>query len=94
MNGQEFYHIESQFTDLRRMDVVVDVGRDQFIIELKLWKGEAARDRAYEQLLGYMDSKKADKGYLLTFDFRKEKNKERKAEWVRVGDRLIFDVIV
>ena len=94
VNGLGFYHIESQFTDLRRMDIIVDFGRDQFIVELKLWKGEAAKDKAYEQLLGYMNSKNANKGYLLTFDFRKDRNKERKSEWVRVEDKQIFDVII
>jgi len=76
------------------MDVVVDFGRDQFIIELKLWKGETNKERAYEQLLGYMDTKNATKGYLLTFDFRKEVNKDRKSEWVSLGGRKIFDVTV
>ena len=95
VNGYGFYHIESQFTDLRRMDVVVDYGRDQFIIELKLWRGETARERAYDQLLEYMDSKGVDKGYLLTFDFRKEANKESKADWVQVADgKMIFEVVV
>lgn len=94
VNGHGFFHIESQFTDLRRMDVVVDFGREQFIIELKLWKGEQAQSKAYEQLLDYMDSKRLDKGYLLTFDFRKEGNKERKAEWVQVAGKQIFEVIV
>ncbi len=92
INGQGFYHIESQFTDLRRMDIIVDFGKDQFIIELKLWKGEAAQKNAYEQLMGYMDSKNAKKGYLLTFDFRK--NKETKAEWVNMNGKEIFEVIV
>jgi hypothetical protein len=94
INGQGFYHIESQFTDLRRMDVVLDFGNDQFIIELKLWKGEAAKEQAYERLAGYMSSRNADKGYLLTFDFRKNRSKGYSAEWVRVGDRMIFDVVV
>jgi len=94
INGKGFFHIESQFTDLRRMDIVVDFGSDQFIIELKLWKGEAAKDKAYEQLLAYLEAKNTAKGYLLTFDFRKEKNKEYKAEWVKVGDKQIFEVIV
>jgi len=94
INGRGFYHIESQFTDLRRMDIVVDYGHEQFIIELKLWKGEKAQDRAYAQLLDYMDSKHLEKGYLLTFDFRKEWNKTTKAEWVQVGGKQIFEVIV
>jgi len=94
INGGGFYHIESQFTDLRRMDIVVDYGREQFIIELKLWRGEQHEREAYEQLLGYMDSKRADTGYLLTFDFRKGAKKQPKAEWVEFGGKRIFDVIV
>jgi hypothetical protein len=93
INGQGFYHIESQFTDLRRMDIVVDFGQEQFIIELKLWKGEAGMDKAYEQLWGYMQSKGADTGYLLTFDFRKAKEKQD-AAWVEMGDGRIFSVMV
>ena len=74
--------------------MVVDYGRDQFITELKLWR-ETARDKAYDQLLEYMDLKGTDKGYLLTSDFRKEPSKERKAEWVQAGDgKMIFEVVV
>ena len=94
INGQGFYHIESQFTDLRRMDIVVDFGRDQFIIELKIWRGEQYEEQAYEQLCGYLESKRVDRGYLLIFDFRKEANKERRAEWIQVDGKKIFEVIV
>ncbi|MDR2713663.1 MAG: AAA family ATPase, partial [Clostridiales bacterium] len=95
INGKGFYHIESQFTDLRRMDIVVDFGRDQFIIELKIWNGNSRHQEAYDQLLGYMENKKALNGYLLTFDFRKEANKQRRAKWVDFeGGKRIFDVVL
>ena len=94
INGGGFFHIESQLTDLRRMDIVVDYGQEQFIIELKIWRGEGARDKAYAQLLGYMNAKGRDVGYLLTFDFRKEGTRKKKAEWVQIGDKKILDVIV
>ena len=94
INGHGFYHIESQFTDQRRMDIVVDFGSDQFIIELKLWKGEAKHEKAYEQLAGYMDSKGFSAGYLLTFDFRKDVNKQPYAKWVDFNGKRIFDVVV
>jgi hypothetical protein len=94
VNGFGFFHIESQNTDMRRMDVVVDYMREQFIIELKLWRGEKAQSNAYEQLLAYMDARHMGKGYLLTFDFRKDSNKEPKAEWVTVQGKEIFEVIV
>ena len=94
INGQGFYHIESQFTDLRRMDIVVDFGRDQFIVELKIWRGEKYEENAYKQLIGYMETKKAEKGYLLMFDFREETNKERKAEWIEFDGKRIFDIMI
>ena len=76
------------------MDIVVDYGREQFIIELKVWRGNQYRDDGYKQLLGYMESKNAATGYLLIFDFREEKSKERKAEWVELDGKRIFDVLV
>jgi len=94
INGQGFYHIESCFTDLRRMDIVVDFGKEQFIIELKLWHGEHYKQEAYKQLLGYMESKNANTGYLLTFDFRKGSSKKPFAEWVDFNGKHIFDVVV
>ena len=94
INGQGFYHIESQFTDLRRMDIVVDFGSEQFIIELKLWKGEAKHSTAYEQLAGYLDSKGFAAGFLLTFDFRKGVQKQPYAKWVDFDGKRLFDVVV
>ena len=94
INGQGFYHIESQLTDLRRMDIVVDFGREQYIIELKLWRGETSHDKAYEQLLGYLGSKGASVGYMLTFDFRRGVNKQPYAKWVERGGTRIFDVVL
>ena len=98
VNGHGNFYIESQFTDERRMDVVVDFRGQQFIIELKLWRGEKAQENAYRQLLGYMNSKDLNEGYLLTFDLRKGENRESKTEWVETqnGDatKRIFEVVV
>ena len=94
INGQGFYHMESQFTDFRRMDLVVDFASEQFILELKLWKGEAEHEKAYEQLAGYLESKNTSTGYLLTFDFRKDANKQIYAKWVEYGEKQIFDVVI
>ncbi len=94
INGQGFYHIESQLRDQRRMDIVVDYGKEQFILELKLWHGEQKHEEAYAQLAAYLDAKDANKGYLLTFDFRKERNRKPRAEWVEYHEKQIFDVMV
>jgi hypothetical protein len=76
------------------MDIVVDFGRQQFILELKVWDGQAKHAEAYSQLGGYLESKNADTGYLITFDFREEGNKVRKAEWVEHEGKRIFDLMV
>ena len=94
LNGQGNFYIESQFTDLRRMDIVVDFEGQQIIVELKLWKGDAHKEKAYEQLLGYMEAKNASEGFLLTFDFRKQKTEEHTPGWVEFDGRRIFDVVV
>jgi hypothetical protein len=101
INGEGFYYIESETTDARRMDLVVSYGREEFIIELKVWRGEAAHRAGYEQFAEYLRSRGRKEGYLLTFDFRKESNRESGEEWVTVvsdgqasGELRIFDVML
>lgn len=93
INGIGFYHIESETSNAKRMDIVVDYGNEQFIIELKRWYGGAAYQQAYDQLLGYMEAKDISEGYLLTYDFSKKKNRHE-PKWVEMKGRRIFDVIV
>jgi hypothetical protein len=50
INGQGFYHIETQTRNIRRMDVVVDYGKQQFVVELKLWHGDKKHEDAYLQV--------------------------------------------
>ncbi|GBU23730.1 hypothetical protein R83H12_00347 [Fibrobacteria bacterium R8-3-H12] len=95
INGNGFCHIESETRDRERMDVVVDFGREQFIVELKLWYGEQSHEKALEQLAGYLDSKSKDTGYMLTFDFRKAENVGKpQVGWVEHRGKRILDVMV
>ena len=95
INGSGFFHLETETRNSRRMDVIVDYGKEQFIIELKIWRGPQYKEESYDQLLDYMNSKNAATGYLITFDFRKESNKQRQAEWLEFdGVKRIFDVMV
>jgi len=93
INGDGFYHVESEINDFR-MDLIVDYKREQFIVELKIWRGEKYEQMAYEQLADYMKIKNAEKSYLLTFDFRKESNKSDKAEWIEIDGKQIFEIFV
>jgi len=93
LNGNGFAHTESAFTDDKRMDVLVNYLDQQFIVELKIWRGEKRHEHAFKQLLGYMDKMSFNEGYLLTFDFRQKK--EQKQEWTSVaGEKKIFSIIV
>ncbi|GBU23736.1 hypothetical protein R83H12_00353 [Fibrobacteria bacterium R8-3-H12] len=95
INGNGFCHIESETRDRERMDVVVDFGREQFIVELKLWYGEQSHENAFEQLVGYLESKSKDTGYMLTFDFRKAENVGKpQVGWVEHRGKKILDVMV
>ena len=93
INGEGDYYVEPQISDFR-MDIVVQFRSQRFILEVKLWHGGKRHDEAYGQLYGYLAKKKMSEGYLLTFNFNKGENKERKAEWVEYNGKKIFDVIV
>ncbi len=73
INGTGHYYVEAQTRDERRMDVVVNYASEQFIIELKIWRGQVYNDRGIDQLCDYLDSMHEQKGYLLTFNFNEKK---------------------
>ena len=91
INGSGFAHMESEQGDGKRTDVIVNYLTQQFIVELKIWRGQKAHEKAQDQLLGYMDKLNLHVGYLLTFDFREKKVCHQK--WIDFDDqKKIFDV--
>jgi len=93
INGRGFYHIEAETRNRSRLDVIIDFDKEQFIVELKIWKGEQKHEKAYEQLIEYLNSKNKSEGYLLTFDFRKCKAKKSSAKWVRKSRKKFLDCL-
>lgn len=94
LNGRGFYFLESTLADDRRMDLVVIYNQEQFVIELKTWKGTLYNEKGVGQLLGYMDKRSVSEGYLLTFDFRKQPEM-MDAHWRDEGNgRRVFEVRV
>jgi hypothetical protein len=73
INGTGNYYIEAQTRDKTRTDVIVDYRGQQFVIELKLWKGESYHHSGQVQLAEYLELYNLDRGYLLTFNFNKHK---------------------
>ena len=73
INGVGSYHIEEQTRDHDRMDVVVDYLGQQYVIELKIWRGNSYNERGEQQLCRYLDYFGLKTGYLLSFCFNKSK---------------------
>ena len=74
INGTGNYYIEARTRDNKRTDIIVDYLGKQFIVELKIWRGEEYNKRGKEQLFKYLDYYKQEKGYLLSFNFNQKKS--------------------
>ena len=93
INGIGFYYVEPQTRDNRRMDLVVTYDRQEFIVELKIWRGEKYEESGRDQFAGYLATRGMDEGYLVTFDFSKNKQ-ETEPKWVELRGKRIFEAIV
>ncbi|MCI9142610.1 MAG: 9-O-acetyl-N-acetylneuraminate esterase, partial [Lachnospiraceae bacterium] len=74
INGTGNYYLEAQTRDAGRTDVVVDYRGEQFIVEMKIWRGNEYNERGEEQLTGYLDYFRREKGYMLSFNFNRKKD--------------------
>ena len=92
INGTGNYYIESQTRDSKRTDVIVDYLGKQYIIELKIWRGEEYNKRGIEQLGDYLDAYHQKTGYMLSFNFNK--NKKTGIKEINSGDKLIVEAVV
>ena len=86
------YYVESRTRNNERMDIVIDYLGERFVVELKIWRGEAYHENGEKQLANYLDHYHLDKGYLLTYSF----NKNRKSDFVtnQVEGKTIFEAFV
>lgn len=92
INGSGNYYLEAQTRDERRTDVIVDYRGEQFIVELKIWHGSEYNERGEQQLTEYLDYYHKNKGYMLSFNFNK--NKETGVKTIQVGDKTIVEAVV
>ncbi len=89
INGTGNYYIEAQTRDQTRTDVVVDYLGEQYIIELKIWRGERYNAEGEQQISEYLDYFGLDTGYMLSFNFNK--NKEPGVKRVQIGEKTLFE---
>ena len=89
INGTGNYYIEAQTRDQTRTDVIVDYAGEQFVVELKIWRGPRYNEEGEEQLRGYLDHFGLSVGYMLSFNFNK--NKEPGLKRVNVDGRVLWE---
>lgn len=88
INGTGNYYIEAQTRDQTRTDVIVDYLGEQYIIELKIWRGPRYNADGEKQISEYLDYFGLDTGYMLSFNFNKEKHQGIKEVEIN-GKKLI-----
>ena len=92
INGVGFAFKEVQISEEKRLDVVITYNKNKYIIELKIWRGEEYHEKGLKQLADYLHINNENKGYLLIFNFNK--NKEYKKEKLIIEEKEIFEVFV
>ena len=92
INGTGNYYIEAQTRDQKRTDVIIDYLGKQYIIELKIWRGDRYNAEGEKQICDYLDYWNLDTGYMLSFNFNKKK--ETGVKRIRVGRKVLYEGMV
>ena len=90
INGDGYVFKEAVVGEDRRMDLVITHNNKRYVIELKIWRGEAYHQEGLEQLSDYLDTYSLKTGYLLIFNFNKKK--EYKEDSIKYKDKKLFTV--
>lgn len=92
INGKGNYYLEAQTRNAKRTDVVVDYQGEQFVVELKIWHGSEYNKRGERQLAEYLDYFHQEKGYMLSFNFNK--NKKVGLNELQIQGKTIIEAVV
>jgi hypothetical protein len=90
INGKGFGFKEVQISEERRLDVVITYQAGTYIVDLKIWRGEAYHNAGIEQLCDYLDSQNQSRGYLLIYDLRKESGRVGECETIKARGKEIL----
>ena len=72
--------------------MIIDYLGKQYVIEMKIWRGESYNERGEKQLSEYLDYYHINEGYMLSFCFNK--NKVSGSKTIKLGEKEIFEVVV
>lgn len=89
INGTGNYYIEAQTRNQTRTDVIIDYLGQQYIIELKIWRGERYNSEGENQICEYLDYWNLDTGYMLSFNFNKKKVQGVKR--IEINGKVLFE---
>lgn len=92
INGVGNYYIEAETRNMERTDVIIDYRGEQFVIELKIWRGNAYHERGEKQLRDYLEYYHLEKGYMLSYNFNKKK--EIGVKHRKVGNKILVEAVV
>ena len=92
INGVGSSYVEPETRNRERMDLVIAYRGEQFIIELKVWRGNAYNERGEKQLSYYLDYFQLKKGYMLSFNFNQKKKIGIKE--IVLGDKVLIEAVV
>ena len=69
--------------------MIVDYLGQQYIIELKIWRGERYNAEGEKQISEYLDYFHLTTGYMLSFNFNKKKMPGVKR--VEIADKVLYE---
>lgn len=72
--------------------MIVDYLGEQFVVELKIWRGNEYNERGEEQLLSYLEAYHLEKGYMVSFNFNKRKKPG--VQEITIGGRKLVEAVV
>lgn len=77
---------------MERTDVIVDYRGEQMVVGLKIWRGNAYHERGEEQLMEYLEHYHLKKGYMLSYNFNR--NKEAGVRRIVLSDKVLVEAVV
>lgn len=92
INGTGNYYIEARTRNNRRTDVIIDFRGKQYVVELKIWRGMEYNQRGEEQLRDYLEAYRLERGYMVSFNFNK--NKQTGIKEVALGNKILIEAVV
>ena len=89
INGTGNYYIEAQTRDQTRTDLVVDYLGQQYVVEMKIWRGPRYNEAGEKQISEYLDYFGLQTGYMLSFNFNKDK--KTGVQRVEIAGKVLFE---